>query len=130
MKTDAKNAVHPARLLRLDEVTGVVMASVEYEAARDLVRVREDCRSDLMRARHRLTKLLLRHGIVHDGGQAWTGAHHAWLARRYLESPATRMACDAEHETVLDTIGAFVGLVPSEHSSGASRAQGPDTQDR
>jgi len=36
-------------------------------------------------------------------GQAWTGAHHAWLARQYLGSPATRMAFDAEHETVLAT---------------------------
>ena len=183
VKTDAKDAVHLARLLRLDEVTGVVVPSVEQEAARDLVRAREDCRGDLMRARHRLSKLLLRHGIVYDGGQAWTGAHHAWLARQHLESPATRMAFDAEHETVLatlarrdrldqairkmatesqfcevvhrlgclrgistltgfglaveigdwhrftgNTIGAFVGLVPSEHSSGTSRAQGPITK--
>lgn len=36
--TDAKDAVHLARLLRLDEVTGVVVPSVEQEAARDLVR--------------------------------------------------------------------------------------------
>ncbi len=49
--------------------------TVDQEAARDLVRAREDCRGDLMRARHRLSKLLLRHGIVYYGGQAWTGAH-------------------------------------------------------
>ena len=55
--------------------------TVEQEAARDLVRAREDCRGDLMRARHRLSKLLLRHGIVYYGGKAWTGTHDAWLRR-------------------------------------------------
>ena len=60
--------------------------SVEQEAARDLVRAREDCRGDLMRARHRLSKLLLRHGIVYSGGQAWTGAHDAWLRRQRFDA--------------------------------------------
>ncbi|MFI7493311.1 transposase [Kocuria sp. M4R2S49] len=54
VKTDARDAVHLVRLLRLDEITGVVVPSVEQEAARDLVRGREDCRGDLMRARHRV----------------------------------------------------------------------------
>ena len=75
VKTDAKDAVHLARLLRLDEVTPVAIPTLDQEAARDLVRAREDCRGDLMRARHRLSKLLLRHGIVYYGGQAWTGKH-------------------------------------------------------
>ncbi|WP_338121380.1 IS110 family transposase [Kocuria marina] len=68
VKTDAKDAVHLARLLRVDEVTGVVVPSVEQEAVQDLVRAREGCRSDLMRARHRVSKLLLHHGIVYEGG--------------------------------------------------------------
>jgi len=38
-----------------------------------------------MSARHRLSKLLLRHGHVYDGGQAWTGAHDAWLRRTRKE---------------------------------------------
>lgn len=68
VKTDARDALHLARLLRLDEVTSVAIPSVNQEACRDLVRAREDCRGDLMRARHRLSKLLLRHGIVYHGG--------------------------------------------------------------
>ncbi|MGB5935644.1 MAG: transposase, partial [Ornithinimicrobium sp.] len=59
VKTDAKDAVHLAKLLRLDQVTAVTVPSADTEAARDLVRAREDCRGDLMRARHRLSKLLL-----------------------------------------------------------------------
>lgn len=64
VKTDARDALHLARLLRLDEVTSVSVPTVDQEAARDLVRAREDCRGDLMRARHRLSKWLLRNGIV------------------------------------------------------------------
>jgi len=59
VKTDQRDALHLARLLRLDEVS-VSVPSVEQEAARDVVRAREDARGDLMRARHRLSKLLLR----------------------------------------------------------------------
>ncbi|MCH8565272.1 transposase [Nesterenkonia sp. LB17] len=81
VKTDAKDAVHLARLLRLDEHVAVTVPSADREADRDLVRAREDCRSDLMRARHRLSKLLLRHSILYTGGNytgdnAWTAAHH------------------------------------------------------
>lgn len=53
IKTDAKDGVHLARLLRLDEYTPVAVPTVDQEAARDLVRAREDARGDLMRARHR-----------------------------------------------------------------------------
>lgn len=49
VKTDAKDAVHLARLLRLDEVTSVAVPTIEQETARDLVRAREDARGDLMR---------------------------------------------------------------------------------
>ncbi|MDT5346906.1 MAG: transposase [Mycobacterium sp.] len=62
VKTDARDARHLARLLHLGEITAVTVPSVEQEAARDLVRAREDCRGDLMAARHRLSKLLLARG--------------------------------------------------------------------
>jgi transposase len=39
-----------------------------------------------MRARHRLSKLLLRHGLVWDGTNAWTGAHDAWLRRLRVDA--------------------------------------------
>jgi len=81
VKTDARDAEHLARLVKLDEIVEVTVPSVQQEAARDLVRAREDVRGDLMRARHRLSKLLLRQGILWTGGQAWTGRHDVWRGR-------------------------------------------------
>jgi transposase len=66
VKTDAKDAAHLAKLLRLGEVSAVAVPDASTEAARDLVRARDDARADLMRARHRLSKLLLRQGIVYS----------------------------------------------------------------
>ena len=70
VKTDARGALHLARLLRLDQIVPVRVPSQAQESARDLVRAREAARTDLMRARHRLSKLLLRYGIVYSGGKA------------------------------------------------------------
>ena len=183
VKTDARDALLLARLLKMDELTAVVVPSVEAEAARDLTRAREDCRGDLMSARHRLGKLLLRQGIIWSGGRAWTGAHDAWLRRQRFDNPARQLAFESAYETVamtlarrdrLDdaieamaadspftpvvhrlgclrgiatltgfnlaveigdwhrftgsTIGAYVGLVPTESSSGASRSLGSITK--
>src|ERR1700754_3312356 len=79
VKTDRRDARHLARLLHLGEIVEVTVPGVQQEMARDLVRARDDVRTDLMRARHRLAKLLLRHGIVYYGGKPWTGSHDLWL---------------------------------------------------
>jgi transposase len=84
VKTDRRDAERLARLLRLGEITPVRVPGPDEEAARDLVRAREDARGDLMRARHRLSKLLLRHGAVYDA-TAWTRAHDAWLRKQRFQ---------------------------------------------
>ena len=56
VKTDGRDALLLARLLRMDDLTVVTVPSVEQEAARDLVRAREDARGDLMAARRRSTR--------------------------------------------------------------------------
>jgi transposase len=183
VKTDARDARHLARLLHLGQIVEVAIPSVEQEAARDLVRAREDCRGDLMTARHRLSKLLLRQGIVYYGGNAWTGKHELWLRTHRFEVPGLQVAYDAAFDAMLDTldrrcrldqaitamaadsvftavvgrlgclrgvstltafglaaeigdwqrlsgrsIGAYLGLVPTEYSSGSTRSQGGVTK--
>jgi transposase len=183
VKTDARDALHLARLLKLGEIVEVAVPSVAQESARDLVRAREDTRADLMRVRHRLSKLLLRQGIVYCGGQPWTARHDRWLRtqaftetglalafesayetmlftlgrRDRLDTAITEMALDSEFTDVVhrlcclrgvstltgfalaveigdwhrftgNTIGAYLGLVPTERSSGGSRSQGSITK--
>src|SRR5665213_2368288 len=101
VKTDARDALHLARLLHLGEIGAVTIPSVEQEAARDLVRAREDVRGDLMSARHRLSKLLLRQGIVYYDGKAWTGVHDRWLRQQHFEQAGLQIAYDSAYETML-----------------------------
>jgi transposase len=183
VKTDARDARHLARLLHLGQIVAVAIPGIEQEAARDLVRAREDCRGDLMSVRHRLSKLLLRQGIVYYGGKAWTGKHEVWLRAQRFDSPGLQLAYDAAFDAMLAavdrrdrldraiaemaadsaftavtarlgclrgvstltafglateigdwhrlngrSIGAYLGLVPSENSSGATRSQGGVTK--
>jgi transposase len=182
VKTDRRDAERLARLLRLGEVTPVRVPGADEEAARDLVRAREDARGDLMRARHRLSKLLLRHGAVYDG-TAWTRAHDAWVRRQRFQSGPLAIVFDECYGRMLDaktrrdaldqaitelaamppyvdvverlvclrgvstltafaltvelgdwhrfrpaSLGPFLGLTPSENSSGERRRQGAITK--
>ena len=104
VKTDLRDAAHLARLLKLDEIVEVTVPSVVQEAARDLVRAREDVRGDLMRARHRVIKLMLRKGIVWTGGQPWTGRHDVWLRSQRFDLPGRQLAFDTAYETMLMTV--------------------------
>ena len=89
VKNDRRDAERLARLLRAGELVAVAVPSVADEGARDLVRAREDARADLMRARHRLSKMLLRYGRVYDKG-AWSADHDLWLRRQRLDEPAAQ----------------------------------------
>lgn len=183
VKTDLRDARHLARLLHAGQIVAVSVPVPATEAARDLVRAREDVRGDLMSARHRLSKLLLRQGIVYSGGKAWTGVHERWLRGQRFDSPALQLAYDTAFDTMLATadrrnrldaaicamaadstftpvvrrlgclrgvatltafalaveigdwdrftgrtIGSYLGLVPTENTSGASRSQGGITK--
>ena len=102
VKTDRRDAERLARLLYIGELPGVRVPTLAEEAARDLVRAREDARADLMRARHRLSKLLLRQGLVFEGA-AWTQAHQRWLGTQaqQLTQPGLKVAFDEAEGAVL-----------------------------
>src|SRR5689334_11323434 len=78
-KSDRRDAELLVRQLMAGGLTPIVVPAPTFEAARDLARSREQVRVDLMRCRHRLSKLLLRHGRVYDQ-TAWTRTHARWLA--------------------------------------------------
>src|SRR5437764_15138426 len=90
VKTDRRDAELLARLLLAGKLHPVRVPGREEEALRDLVRARETLRLDLMRARHRLSKMLLRHGVQFDDGRAWTERHRAWLKTVDLGWPAAQ----------------------------------------
>jgi len=136
-----------------------------------------------MAVRHRLSKLLLRYGIVYYGGEAWSKKHELWLRTHRFDTPGLQLAYDAAFDAMLATvdrrdrldeaivemaanstftpvvtrlgclrgvstltafglateigdwgrlsgrsIGAYLGLVPTEYSSGATRSQGGVTK--
>jgi transposase len=103
VKTDRRDAELLVRLLYAGKLHAVRVPGAEEEALRDLVRAREQVRVDLMRCRHRLSKLLLRHGIRFEDGDAWTERHRQWLATVVLEWPAAQA-------TLLDVRGAIDAL--------------------
>lgn len=185
IKTDRRDAGQLAILYRAGALTAIHIPTEQEEAARDLLRCREDIRADLLRARHRLSKFLLRHGRRFTATKnAWSKQHDAWLRaqtwpiaasdqthRAYLRAVdevlarlrdveqdlralldleslrprVQRLRCfrgidDLTALTIAAELGdprrfatapstmAFVGLVPSEHSSGSKRAQGGITK--
>jgi transposase len=183
IKTDPRDARKLARLLAGGLLEPIHVPSRELEAARDLVRAREDARLDRMRDRHRLSKFCLRHGRVLPTS-SWTVMRRKWLGEQCFEFAAQQITFDGYVHTVdlvdarieqlerairetaeqepwcglvarlrclrgIETLTAlalvteigdfdrfrtaeefmaFVGLVPSEHSSGEKRWQGSITK--
>ncbi len=184
VKTDRRDAMQLARLLRSGDLTPVYIPSVEDEAIRDVVRAREDVLKDLKAAKVRLKAFLLRQDIRYEGRANWTAAHLRWLAHGVCPTPAQQLVfqeyvravseqterlqrLEAELQTLVQTwrwvsvveaiqalrgiqfttavtliaelgdltrfatppqLMSYLGLVPSEHSSGERRRQGSITK--
>lgn len=79
VKTDRRDAHKLARLYRAGELNVIRVPSREEEAARDLVRAREDGLKDRLQARHRLAQFLLRQGRVYRETKTRGVAHREWL---------------------------------------------------
>ena len=184
IKTDRRDALKLARLLRSGELTAVWVPDKEQEAMRDLTRARDDMKSQERKARQQLNAFVLRHGHHWPRGKTrWTAAHFNWLESIRFEQPwlqivlqeyidavkaATQRVADLTDAllralpgwslapvvdalvalrgidklaatVLLAELGdisrfdspkqlmAYLGLVPSEHSSGGRRRQGAIT---
>lgn len=185
VKTDKRDALKLARLHAAGQLVLVHVPELEHEQLRDLARCREDVRGDLMRARHRIGKLLLRREIYFPGrGRNWTREHRDWLASLRFEDRASELCfadylhahdvllarrdtldraineiavdspwaaiiarlrclrgidtlsafgicaevCDFERFTKPTAFSAYLGLVPTENTSGDKRRQGAITK--
>jgi len=97
VKTDRRDALKLARNYRAGELTAVWVPDAEHEALRDLVRAREAAKKDQLRARHRLSKFLLRHGRRPPvGATPWTVKYLEWVKRD------VHFAVKAQEATLLD----------------------------
>jgi transposase len=102
VKTDKRDAVRLVRLLAAGELSFAFVPTVADEAFRDLIRCIEDLRGDLMRARHRLSKFLLRRGYRYQDGHAWTAKHARWL--RALSFDGCAQATFADYCASIDLL--------------------------
>jgi transposase len=95
VKTDRRDTVQLARLMRLGDLTPVSVPKVEDEANRDLTRAREDALRDLKAAKFRLKAFLLRHDIRYTDRASWGPAHLRWLAEVVCPTPAQQIVFQA-----------------------------------
>lgn len=88
VKTDRRDAEKLARCHRAGDLTPVWVPDAAHEALRDLIRGRLAAKQDQLRARNRLSKLLLRHGLRPPKTRAWGCAHMTWIRALRFEHPA------------------------------------------
>jgi transposase len=117
VKTDSRDCRRLARLQRAGELVAIRVPTVAEEAVRDLCRARADLLADRTRARHRLSKFLLRHGRVWRGGvTAWTVAHERWLLGQRFDDPALA-ATYGHYRAVLDARDAQLAAIEADLAS-------------
>jgi transposase len=91
VKTDRRDAITLARLLRSGDLSAIYVLTVDDEAIRDLSRAREDTVRDLKRSKVRLKAFRLRLDIRYEGRANWNAAHLRWLARVVCPTPAQQI---------------------------------------
>lgn len=88
IKTDRRDALKLARLLRSGDLTPVWVPDQEQEAMRDLTRARDDMKAQERKARQQLNAFVLRQGCHWPANKSrWTQAHYNWLESLKLEHP-------------------------------------------
>jgi len=87
IKTNRRDARKLAELLRGNLLTMIVVPDRRRESIRDLMRARDDARRNLVAARHRLSKFLLRHGFRYREGSAWSTRHWQWIRSIKMPEP-------------------------------------------
>ena len=97
VKTDRRDAERLARSYRAGDLTAVWVPDAAHEALRDLMRAREDARQDQLRARHRLSKFLLRHGQRPPESikKNWTQKYMQWIHNQVQHRGSLRVGLNS-----------------------------------
>jgi transposase len=103
VKTNRRDALTLARLLRAGELTAVWIPDPTHEAMRDLVRARTAAMEAVRRARQQLQSFLLRHDRVFAGRKAWSPAHRRWLAGLRFAHPAQQVVLQEQLDAIAET---------------------------
>ena len=91
VKTNRRDAISLAKLLRAGDLTAVWVPDRHHEAIRDLTRARDTAVMDLRSKRQQVSAFLLSHGLHYSPGKkTWTKTHLNWLASLKLEYPEQR----------------------------------------
>lgn len=110
VKTDRRDAISLAGLLRAGELTRVWVPDREQEAMRDLTRAREDMKMMERHSRQRLGGFLLRHGKVYPGRSKWTNAHFRWLEGIRFEAATQQIVFQEYVDMVKHTQGRVAAM--------------------
>jgi transposase len=94
VKTDRLDAKQLGLLYRAGQLTTITIPGKEQESLRDLLRAREDAMEDQQRARHRLSRMLLRRGLKYRTGKAWSRGHLQWVKALRFEDVSDQMVLD------------------------------------
>lgn len=100
VKTDKRDAMKLAKLLKTEDLTPIYVPEPEDEAVRDLSRAREVAMKDLKDAKYQLKALLLRNNINYDGTANWSLKHLRWLTELVLSHPAQQLVLQEFIQTI------------------------------
>ncbi|WP_068676090.1 IS110 family transposase [Oceanobacillus sp. Castelsardo] len=104
VKTDRRDALRLASLYRANELTSIYVPTKEDEILRDLVRAREDAKEDLLRAKHRLNKFLMRWEIHRPKNikKNWTYAYREWIDSLTFESSVSQSVFNEYRQQIVE----------------------------
>ncbi|WJE10871.1 IS110 family transposase [Pseudoalteromonas sp. JC3] len=100
IKTDKRDALKLAKLLKSEDLTPIYVPEPEDEAIRDLSRAREVAMKDLKDAKYQLKALLLRNNINYAGTANWSLKHLRWLTELVLPHPAQQIVLQEFIQTI------------------------------
>ncbi len=118
VKTDRRDAVTLARLLRSRDLSAIYIPGVEDEALRDLSRGREDALQDLKRSKRRLKSFLLRQDIRYEGRAHWNAAHLRWLSEVVCPPPPPQIVFQEYVRAVTEQQERLQRLERERHEAG------------